>query len=78
MFKRLFWLSLGAIAGSWASYRLNRRMRESIARVMPERVAAEVTSKVRSLGTDLREAAREGRLTMKAREESLRAEIADR
>ncbi len=78
MFKRLFWLSLGAIAGSWASYRFNRRVRESIARVMPERVAADVASKVRALGTDLREAAHEGRVTMRAREASLRAEIAER
>lgn len=78
MFKRLFWLTVGVITGSWLSFRLRRRVHETVTRLLPEQVAASASSRARALATDFREAVREGRTAMKEREASLRSELIDR
>jgi hypothetical protein len=71
MFKRLFWLVAGVALAVWAQ----RRLRSQVERYTPEQVTQRASASVRSLGEDLRDAAREGRAAMKAREESLRAQF---
>lgn len=71
MSKRLFWLAAGVGLAVWAQ----RRLRAQVERYLPERVTQRATASVRSLGEDVRDAAREGRSAMKAREESLRAQF---
>jgi hypothetical protein len=72
VFKRLFWLTLGAIAGFTGSVWAQRRIRETIERYYPEQVAKQVTGSVRGLGSDLRTAVQAGKAAMQEREESLR------
>ncbi|MGH9280963.1 MAG: hypothetical protein ACRD12_23110 [Acidimicrobiales bacterium] len=71
MFKRLFWLAAGVGVGLW----LQRRMRAQVERYAPEQVAQRASATVRSLGDDVRDAAREGLAAMKEREESLRTQF---
>jgi hypothetical protein len=78
VFKRLFWLTVGVIAGSWLSFRLRRRVHETVNRLLPDRVAADVSSRVRGLASDVKNAAREGKETMKQREASLRSEMIEK
>lgn len=65
MFKRLFWLALGVIAGLSGSYWLQRRVRQAVDRLAPEQVQA-----------DVRAAWQEGRSAMREREQQLRARYA--
>ncbi len=78
MFKRLFWLSVGLVTGSWLTLRFKRRVQETVTRLLPDRMAADVNSKMRSLAADVRDAAREGRTAMKDREASLRSELIEK
>lgn len=71
MFKRLFWLSAGVGVGLW----LQRRLRAQVERYAPEQVAQRAQQTVRSIGADVRDAAREGKAAMREREESLRAQF---
>ena len=78
MFRRLFWLIVGAGFGFGMSFWLTRFVRETAARYSPERVSADLAGAIRGLGTDLRAAVAEGREAMREREEELRAEVAAR
>lgn len=78
MFKRLFWLMVGAGFGFGVSFWLMRWVRETAARYAPERVSADLTSALKGLGEDLRAAVAEGRHAMREREAELRAEAARR
>lgn len=78
MFKRLFWLMVGIGFGFGLSFWVTRVVRETIERYSPERVSADLAGALRSLGTDLREAVREGREAMREREGELRAELDER
>lgn len=78
MFKRLFWLMVGAGFGFGVSFWLMRWVRETAARYAPERVSADLTSALKGLGEDLRAAVAEGRQAMREREAELRAEAARR
>lgn len=78
MFKRLFWLMVGAGFGFGVSFWLMRFVKETAARYTPERVSADLAGAVRGLGQDLREAVSEGRAAMQEREAELRAEAARR
>jgi hypothetical protein len=71
MFKRVFWLGAGVGVGLWAQ----RRLRAQIERYAPEQVAQRASDQVRSLRSDVRDAAREGWAAMREREESLRAQF---
>jgi hypothetical protein len=75
MFKRLFWLVMGAGFGFGASFWVMRFVRETVERYTPERVSADLSNAVRGLGADLRAAVAEGRDAMREREAELRAQL---
>ena len=78
MFKRLFWLVIGAGFGFGVSFWLMRFVRETVERYSPERVSGNMADSLRTFGTDLRAAAAEGRMAMREREEELRAAVETR
>jgi hypothetical protein len=75
VFRRLFWLIMGAGFGFGVSFWLMRFVRDTVQRYTPERVSADLADALRSFGTDLRAAVAEGREAMREREEELRAEL---
>ena len=78
MFKRLFWLVVGAGFGFGMSFWLMRFVRETVARYTPERVSGDLADALRSFGADLRAAVAEGREAMREREAELRADLEPR
>jgi cysteine synthase len=78
MFKRLFWLVVGAGFGFGVSFWLMRFVRETVTRYSPERMSNDLAAALRSLGADIRTAAAEGREAMREREAQLREELAPR
>ena len=75
MFRRLFWLIMGAGFGFGMSFWLTRFVKETAARYTPERVSADLTDALKGLGGDLRAAVAEGREAMREREAQLRSEV---
>ena len=75
MFKRLFWLVVGIGFGFGVSFWVTRFVRSTIERYTPERVSTDLAGALKQLGTDLKEAAAEGRQAMKEREAELLAEL---
>ena len=71
MFKRMFWLTVGAGFGFGASFWVTRTVRTTMARLSPTRVSNELTNTVKA-------AVSEGREAMRARERELRAELGQR
>ena len=78
MFKRLFWLVVGAGLGFGLSFWIMRFVRDTVERYSPERVSADLGEALKSFGADIRAAAHEGRLAMGEREEELRAAVESR
>ena len=78
MFKRLFWLVIGAGFGFGVSFWVVRFVRTTVDRYTPERVSADLAGALRDLGKDLRAAVAEGREAMREREGELREELAHR
>ena len=78
MFKRLFWLLIGAGFGFGMSFWLVRTVRATIERYTPERVSGDLAAAIREFGGDLRAAVAEGRTAMQEREAQLRAELEQR
>jgi hypothetical protein len=78
VFKRLFWLLVGAGFGFGVSFWLMRFVRETFNRYSPERVSGDLADALRGLGRDLRAAVAEGRDAMREREAELRSDIAPR
>jgi hypothetical protein len=78
VFRRLFWLVIGAGFGFGVSFWLMRFVRETVNRYSPERVSGDMAEAVRNLGRDIRAAVDEGREAMHEREHELRAELARR
>lgn len=74
MFRRLFWLIVGAGFGFGVSFWLMRFVRETASRYTPERMSADLADAIRSFGSDLRAAVEEGREAMREREAELRTE----
>ena len=74
MFKRLFWLMVGAGFGFGVSFWLMRFVKEKAARYTPERVSSDLAGALRGLGQDLKDAVAEGRAAMQEREAELRGE----
>ena len=72
MFKRLFWLMVGAGFGFGMSLWVNRVMRSAAERYSPVRASKELTTALRKLGVDVRDAVAEGRGAMRDRERELR------
>ena len=75
MFRRIFWLVVGAGFGFGVSFWLMRFVRETVARYSPERVSADLAGALRSLGSDLRAAVAEGREGMREAEADLRSKL---
>ena len=75
MFKRLFWLVVGAGFGFGVSFWLTRFVRSTVERYSPDRLSSDLASALRSLGSDIRAAVAEGRDAMREREAELRAEV---
>jgi hypothetical protein len=75
MFKRLFWVMVGAGFGFGVSFWLMRFVRSTVDRYSPERVSGDLAAALRSLGSDIREAVAEGREAMREREAEIRAEL---
>jgi hypothetical protein len=75
VFRRLFWLIMGAGFGFGVSFWMMRFVRETAARYTPERVSADLTGAIKGLGTDIRAAVADGRAAMAEREAELRAEL---
>ena len=78
MFKRLFWLVMGAGFGFGVSFWLMRFVRETAARYAPEKLSSDLAGALRQLGTDIRLAVADGREGMKEREAELRAIVEGR
>jgi hypothetical protein len=78
VFKRLFWLLVGAGFGFGVSFWITRFVKQTIERYSPERVSDDLASAIRAFGQDLRAAAAEGRMAMAEREEELRAAVETR
>ena len=75
MFKRLFWLMVGAGFGFGVSFWLMRFVRQTAERYSPEKVSGDMADALRAFGHDLREAVAEGRDAMREREEQIRQEL---
>jgi hypothetical protein len=78
VFRRLFWLVVGAGFGFGVSFWLMRFVKSTMERYSPERVSGDLAGAVRAFGADLRAAAAEGRMAMAEREEVLRAAVETR
>jgi hypothetical protein len=72
MFKRIFWLIIGAGFGFGVSFWLMRFVRQTVERYSPERVSDDLSAAIRSFGGDLRAAVAEGREAMREAEADLR------
>jgi hypothetical protein len=75
MFKRLFWLMVGAGFGFGTSFWLMRAVRQTVDRYRPERVSHDVTAAIRGLGQDLKAAVSDGRVAARDYERDLRAKV---
>ena len=75
MFRRLFWLVVGAGFGFGISFWLMRFVRETAARYAPERVSENLAGAIKGFGADLRAAVAEGRDAMREFEAELRADV---
>ena len=78
MFKRLFWLVMGAGFGFGVSFWLMRFLKGTAARYAPEKLSSDLTGALRQLGGDIRAAVADGREGMKEREAELRAIVEGR
>jgi hypothetical protein len=78
VFKRLFWLVVGAGFGFGVSFWVMRFVRQTVERYSPERVSDDLASAIRAFGQDIRAAAAEGRMAMRELEEELRAAVETR
>lgn len=76
LLRRLFWLGTGASVGFGGAMWIRARVRRAVARVLPDRVAADVAGGARRAGSTVRDAFTEGRDAMRAREAELRDELA--
>jgi len=75
MFKRLFWLVVGAGFGFGVSFWLMRFVRQTVERYTPERMSSDLAGALQAFGQDLRAAVAEGREAMREREDEIRADL---
>ena len=78
MFKRLFWLAIGAGLGFGLSFWLARFVRSTVERYAPERVSGDLAASLRRLSDEVRAATTEGRQAMREREAELRESLSAR
>ena len=74
--RRLFWLSVGAGAGIYATHRVKRRMERFARSLTPEGMAARAVTAGQGAGERLRHFADDVRTEMRAREAELREAVA--
>jgi hypothetical protein len=75
LLRRLLWFVTGASVGFGGAMWIRNRVRRAMARVMPERMQAEVARGARRAGSNLRDAVSEGRTAMRRREAELRQDL---
>ena len=75
MFRRLFWLIIGAGFGFGVSFWLMRFVKETVERYKPERVSADLGTALKAFGADIRAAVADGREGMREAEADLRARL---
>jgi hypothetical protein len=73
--RRLFWLSVGAGAGIYASHRVRRRMERLVRTWSPEGVASRAVTAGHGVGERLRHFADDVRTEMRNREAELREAV---
>ena len=78
MFRRLFWLVMGAAFGFGVSFWLMRFVKDTVERYSPERVSGNMADALKAFGADVRAAAAEGRMAMRETEEHLREAVDSR
>jgi len=78
MLKRARWLAAGFVLGLGSSYALARRVRRTVQRYTPPRVADRITGSATNLRRDMNAAVGEGKDAMREREAELRAEVGRR
>jgi hypothetical protein len=78
VFKRLFWLGVGASLGAGTSWWVTRAVKQKIQRYVPARLTEGVATKVRTVGGDVRAAVADGRQAMHEREDHLRTQVEGR
>jgi hypothetical protein len=75
VFKRLFWLMMGAGLGFGMSFWIMRTVRETVERYSPHRISSDLSEAARAVGVDVRQAVADGRDAMRAHEAELRAHV---
>lgn len=68
-------MATGVCVGVGSAWWVERKVREQVARYLPDRVAGDLADSARRLGTDLRGAIAEGREVMRTREAELRHRV---
>jgi hypothetical protein len=75
VFKRLFWLILGASLGFGFSFWMRKVIKQTVERYAPRRLSSELAGGIRALGQDFSAAIADGREAMSAQEAALRAQL---
>lgn len=78
MFKRLFWLIVGAAFGFGVAFYLMRMVRATVEKMSPDNVGNQLADAIKEFGKDLRAAVAEGREAMQERETQIREELSRR
>lgn len=72
MFKRLFWLVMGAAFGFGVSFWLMRFVRETMTRYSPERVSVDLADTLRNVAREFVEGMRDAEADLRSRIEPTR------
>ncbi len=75
MIKRPLWLTVGFVGGVGATVYAQARVRRLAHQYTPPVVVDRMAGNARSLGRNVREAVREGRVAMREREHELQADL---
>ena len=75
MFKRLFWLGIGASLGFGSSWWVTRQVKRKIEQLTPTRLTQGLADKARSVGGDVRAAVADGRQAMHEQDDVLRSQF---
>ncbi|MDQ6616845.1 MAG: hypothetical protein M3083_19385 [Actinomycetota bacterium] len=78
MFKRLFWLAIGASLGFSTSRWVTRTVKQKIEQYSPARLTADLAGKARAAGGRVRAALADGKEAMREQENLLRAQLEPR
>jgi uncharacterized protein YqfA (UPF0365 family) len=76
--KRTFYFVAGTAAGLGSSLWVQRRVRTAVERYVPEKVQERAAEAAKKVAPAVREAMTEGREAMRAREDEMRADVAQR